>query len=95
MKKSLIACCLFSCFLLLAACSPGYVTTRPADVVYARPVSPGPDYVWISGEWEWRGGDYHWREGSWQRAKEGHNWKSGHWENGQKGYRWQKGHWEQ
>ena len=51
--------------------------SRPADVTYASPVSPGPDYVWIGGEWEWTGGNYHWREGSWQHAREGHTWKSG------------------
>ena len=86
--------CLFSTVLLVSACSAAYVAQRPADVVYVRPVSPGPEYVWITGEWEWKAGNYHWRGGSWQRAREGHVWKAGYWETGQKGYRWQKGHWE-
>jgi hypothetical protein len=94
MKKTILAYCLFSCFLLLAGCTAGYVATRPADVEYVRPASPGPDYIWIGGEWEWKGGNYRWHGGSWEHAREGHVWKSGHWENGQKGYRWQKGRWE-
>jgi hypothetical protein len=94
MKNSMLAYCLFSSVVFLSACSAGYVVTRPADVEYVRPVSPGPGYVWIGGEWEWRGGNYHWHEGNWEKAREGHTWKSGYWENGQKGYRWQKGHWE-
>jgi len=94
MKKSILVYCLFIGVLMLEGCTAGYVASRPADVVYARPVSPGPGYVWTSGEWEWRSGKYHWRGGSWQRAREGHAWKSGYWENSQKGYRWQKGRWE-
>jgi hypothetical protein len=94
MKISKLSYGLFSAILVLSACSVGYVTSRPADVVYVRPVSPGPGYVWISGEWEWRSGGYHWRHGGWQRTREGHAWKSGYWESGQKGYRWQKGRWE-
>ncbi len=93
MKKYLLAFSILSC-IFLAGCTAGYVATRPADVVYVRPVSPGPDYVWIGGEWEWSGGSYRWHEGSWQHPREGHNWKSGHWENGSKGYRWHKGGWE-
>jgi hypothetical protein len=93
MKKYLMACAIVIGFIL-TGCSAGYVATRPADVVYTRPVSPGPDYVWIGGEWEYGGGTYHWREGSWQHPKEGRTWKSGYWENGNKGYRWHSGSWQ-
>jgi len=93
MKNYLLIVSILTC-ILLAGCSAGYVTTRPADVVYVRPAAPGPDYVWIGGEWEWSGGSYRWHEGSWQHQKEGHNWKSGYWENGNKGYRWHKGGWQ-
>ena len=72
MKNSMLAYCVFSSVLLLSACSAGYVASRPADVEYVRPVSPGPGYVWIGGEWEWRGGNYHWRGGNWEQAREGH-----------------------
>ena len=57
----------------LTGCTAGYVTERPADVTYVRPVSPGPGYVWINGEWEYSGNNYHWREGSWQHAQGGPN----------------------
>ena len=59
--------------------------TGPPDVRYARPVSPGPGYVWVSGDWEWSGGKYHWQEGYWQQPRPGHTWKSGYWENDAKG----------
>jgi hypothetical protein len=90
----MITYCLSLSIFLLSSCSAGYVSSRPADVVYARPVSPGHGYVWVTGEWEWRGGSYHWHGGSWQRAREGQAWKSGYWENNQRGYRWHKGRWE-
>jgi len=93
MKNYLLALGILSC-TLMTGCSAGYVTTRPADVIYSRPVSPGPEYVWIGGEWEWSGGNYRWREGSWQRHREGRAWKSGYWENGNKGYRWHRGNWQ-
>ena len=57
----MLSYCLFSAILMLSGCSAGYVATKPADVVYVRPVSPGPGYVWIGGEWEWRSGNYHWQ----------------------------------
>ena len=93
MKKSLLALIILS-GLILTGCSAGYVTTQPADVSYARPVSPGPDYVWIGGEWVFEGGGYRWHEGSWQRHREGRSWKSGYWENSHKGYKWHKGGWQ-
>ena len=93
MKNYLFILSILSCIILMG-CTAGYVATRPADVVYERPVAPGPDYVWIGGEWEWGGGNYHWREGSCQHAREGRSWNPGYWENGTKGYRWHKGNWK-
>ena len=78
----------------LGGCTAGYISERPADVTYVRPVSPGPGYVWIDGEWEFSGNNYHWREGSWQQPREGRSWKSGYWENNKKGYKWHKGSWQ-
>ena len=93
MKNYLLAVSILSC-LVLAGCTAGYVSERPADVTYVRPVSPGPGYVWIDGEWEFSGSNYHWREGSWQQPREGRSWKSGYWENNKKGYKWHKGSWQ-
>ncbi|HEY2648518.1 MAG TPA: hypothetical protein VGI38_04965 [Puia sp.] len=93
MKKYLLALSILSGVILMG-CTAGYVSERPAEVTYVRPVSPGPGYVWIDGEWEYSGGSYHRREGSWQQAREGHTWKSGYWENNNKGYKWHKGGWQ-
>ncbi|HZZ75914.1 MAG TPA: hypothetical protein VFE04_08315 [Puia sp.] len=93
MKNYLLALSILS-FTVLVGCSAGYVTERPSEVVYTRPVSPGVGYVWINGEWEYSGHNYHWREGSWQKPREGHTWKPGYWENNEKGYRWHKGEWQ-
>ena len=93
MKKYLFRCSIILCTLLLG-CSPGYVTTRPADVIYTRPVSPGHKYIWISGQWVWTSNHYRWQGGSWQPKREGRTWKSGYWEKSHKGYRWHKGGWE-
>ncbi len=89
MKKYLLSLVLFAC--LSGGCSAGYVARRPADVRYARPVSPGPGYVWVSGEWQWKGGQYHWKEGYWHAARPGRTWKSGYWEESPKGYKWHTG----
>ena len=93
MKNFLFGLGILSC-IILAGCSAGYVTARPADVSYARPVSPGAGYLWIGGEWEWSGGNYRWNEGSWQQSREGRSYKSGYWQNDKRGYKWQKGGWQ-
>jgi hypothetical protein len=54
MKNYLLALSILSCFIL-TGCSAGYVSSRPVDVTYSRPVSPGSGYVWTDGEWEYTG----------------------------------------
>jgi hypothetical protein len=34
----------------------------PAETVV---VAPGPDYVWVNGEWVWNGGTWVWIGGRW------------------------------
>jgi len=81
--------------LFATACSvEGYVTDRPADVVYERPAAPGEGYVWISGDWVWDGGTYHWREGRWERGTEGRVWVGGTWVSHRNGWKWHHGHWQ-
>ena len=43
--------------ITLISCTAEVVATRPADVVYARPTSPGSGYVWIGGDWYGRDQD--------------------------------------
>jgi len=40
----------------------------PPRVVYAVPVSPGPDFIWIEGYWYPAGRRYKWHGGYWTRA---------------------------
>jgi hypothetical protein len=92
MKKWLLAAGTGLIFAL-AGCSAEVVGTRPHDVIYTRPVSPGPDYVWIGGDWIWTGGSYQWHEGHWDHRRPGRVWHEGHWQNRSHGYRWRRGHW--
>jgi hypothetical protein len=80
--------------LFFAACETEVVVTRPPEVVYVRPVAPGPDYIWIEGDWIWEGSRYHWHEGHWDHRVPDRTWRGGHWEEHKGGYKWSKGHWE-
>lgn len=82
------------CMIAATGCTvDGYVTSRPDDVVYARPIAPGADYVWIDGDWVWGGGRYVWHGGHWEHGRPGRIWQGGRWQSGSRGYRWQRGHW--
>ncbi len=57
-------------------------------------VSPGPDYVWISGYWAWHHHHWEWVRGRWDLPpRRGAIWISGRWE--QHGGRviWLDGYW--
>jgi hypothetical protein len=83
----------FFCFSLIA-CRPTYVVReRPAEVVHKRSAAPSAEYVWIGGNWIWRGGRYVWEEGHWERRRTGVAWVDGHWKNSRKGWTWEPGHW--
>ncbi len=34
---------------------------------YARPMAPGPGYMWVDGYYDYFGRDYRWRPGYWAR----------------------------
>jgi len=91
--KKLVAAMMIVSMIVLASCAGEVVATRPVDVTYVRPAAPGPDYVWISGDWIWVNGSYTWHEGRWDRRREGNVWHDGHWEAHGSGWRWHKGHW--
>lgn len=93
MKKTLLFIAIAGALAATSCTVDGYVDTTPADVVYTRPVSPGPDYVWIEGDWVWTGGRYTWHNGYWGHARAGRVWVGGHWDRGARGYHWQRGHW--
>lgn len=92
--KNLLAGLIVGSMIALTSCAGEIVATRPVDVEYARPVAPGPDYIWISGDWVWSGGVYTWHEGHWDRPREGRTWHEGHWESHGNGWRWNRGRWK-
>jgi hypothetical protein len=93
MKKQLLAVAIAGS-LAVTGCSVegGYVESQPADIVYTRPLTPGPDYIWIDGDWVWSGGGYRWHQGHWDRPRSGRAWTAGHWDHSGRGYHWTRGH---
>jgi WXXGXW repeat (2 copies) len=69
------------------------VRERPVEVVYTRPPAPGPQHVWVSGDWVWENGGYRWHEGRWERRHEGVAWHDGYWKTTAHGYKWIPGRW--
>ncbi|MEP7278920.1 MAG: hypothetical protein ABI813_09780 [Bacteroidota bacterium] len=79
---------------LFSSCGPSHmVVSRPGDIIYTRPASPGEGYIWMDGDWIWTGGRYSWREGRWARPRLGRVWYRGNWQHTAHGYRWNRGHW--
>jgi hypothetical protein len=37
-------------------------------------------FVWVEGEWDWRGGKYEWVAGHWERERAGKRWRQSRWE---------------
>ena len=67
--KKLLAAMLFAGSLFAADFSVGIHIGPPPPprVVHVRPVTPGPDYVWIEGYWYPVNGQYRWHDGYWTR----------------------------
>ena len=63
----------------------------PAETVV---VAPGPDYVWVNGEWVWNGGTWVWIGGRWALPPYRHVvWIGARWEHGPYGWHRVGGHW--
>ena len=60
MKKLLFILSLAAGIATFSGCGPTRYTVseQPAPPYYARPAAPGVGYVWIDGDWYWRGGRY-------------------------------------
>ncbi|MDE3168937.1 MAG: YXWGXW repeat-containing protein [Acidobacteriota bacterium] len=68
----------------------------PALPVYAQPICPGIDYIWVPGYWAWGGDGYYWVPGTWVLAPEpGLYWTPGWWGYDEDGddYDWHPGYW--
>ena len=65
----------------------------PPPPVETVVVAPGPDFVWISGEWVWSGG-WVWRAGYWGLPPHGHAvWVPGRNWHDNRGWHVERGHW--
>ena len=74
MKKSVFRLLLLAAVALPLSCTPSYaVRERPQEVVYLRPAPPGPDYVWVTGDWVWAGKKYEWHEGRYEKRRKSDN----------------------
>ena len=87
----------------IGATSGGAFAPQASTVVVAEPpppvpvetvvVAPGPDYVWIDGEWVWNG-QWFWVGGHWGYPPYPHAvWVRGYWGRGPHGWVRAPGHW--
>jgi hypothetical protein len=68
-------------------------TPPPAPQVETVIAAPGPDYVWVGGEWVWRG-RWVWAPGHWVYGpRPGAVWVGGVWVHGRGGWYHRGGHW--
>src|SRR5262249_26807682 len=71
------------------------ITVAPPPLpVYAQPVIPGPDYMWLPGYWSWGPDGYFWVPGTWVLAPApGLLWTPGYWGWRDGFYVWNAGYW--
>jgi len=94
MKKIIIAGLFAISTIGFTACEGTYtVAEQPVTPVYTQTVAPGPDYVWIDGDWIWEGGRYTWHNGYWDHPHGNMHWQAGSWESRGSGWRWRRGRW--
>mgnify|MGYP002400054885 CR=1 FL=1 len=81
--------------VVFTACSSGYavVSSRPHAPYYNRPPAPHAGWIWIDGDYYYRGGRYHYRPGYWHAPRPNHRWSPGGWQRHGKGWYWKKGRW--
>lgn len=101
MKRQLLALTLAA---VLAGCTATIVPSSVVFVHRAPPprrvevieVRPGPEYIWVAGYWEWRGGEYFWVGGNWNRRPHPRaRWDEGRWRHHRRhGWYWQPGRWK-
>jgi hypothetical protein len=72
------------------------VVQQPVATEVPPPAAPGPDYVWVSGHWEWdtSGGRWVWYGASWQRPPAPNAvWQAGYWSQQGPSWVWVHSHW--
>lgn len=93
MKKLILLSALFFILIFISGCGPSamVVRERPEPPYYVRPVAPAPGYVWIDGNWMWRGNQYVYKQGYWAAPRPGIRYSPGHWQRKRKGWIWKRG----
>jgi hypothetical protein len=97
MKKRFIKA-IFVCSIIFSASlsvtAQVYVKMRPAVVVVpARPVQPGPTYIWVGEDWLLDGNGYKYSGGYWEKPRAGYYRKTGYWKHDNRGHRWVPAGW--
>lgn len=95
MKKNIFIALAIVCSLSLVSCggSRVMVTERPSAPYSQRPYSPGPNYLWVEGDWRIRNGRYVYQQGYWAPLRGNRRWENGHWQQNNRGWKWQHGYW--
>ncbi|MGH2566174.1 MAG: hypothetical protein ACRDE5_16770 [Ginsengibacter sp.] len=96
MKKLFSLISILFVILIFIGCGPSAVVvrTRPAPPYYARPISPGPEFVWVEGEWVRQNHGYVYHQGYWTRPHARYRrYEGGHWQHRRGGWYWAPGHW--
>ena len=93
MKKFLFLFSMIAILSFFNSCSAGYVSEEPVYKNYDRPQSPGTDYIWIDGGWNWnsRSNSYIQLNGNWEKQRMGHPYRQGHWKKDRRGSQWVRG----
>jgi hypothetical protein len=74
--------------------NPVVAQAPPPPPAETMVVAPGPDYVWVDGEWVWNGGTWVWIGGRWALPPYRHAvWVGVRWERGPYGWHRAGGHW--
>jgi hypothetical protein len=80
--------------ILFSSCAADYyVSERPVEPVYVRPVAPYAGAYWVPGEWAWRGGRYAYINGYYAHPRPGRVYMRGYWHPVRRGYAWHRGYW--
>ncbi len=95
MKRNIFLAAIIICSVALASCGPSrvVVTDRPAVPYYQRPMPPGPNYMWVDGDWIIRNRHYEYQHGYWAAPRYNRRWENGRWYQSRHGWQWQRGYW--
>lgn len=102
MQKWILAIALIAVSPLMAKTvyvqeAPTYVFVEsepPQEIAEAMTPSPGPDYVWLKGAWNYEGNQWMWRNGHWVvKPHPNAEWTAGYWKRKHHHWVWVPGFW--